>query len=209
MSISLTPFVVRTEDLNKAIGTKKKEHTLYHGLSCWHHVNQTIKKWHGISGVTGKMIYEDIVSQNFRFLADNLRFVYTLGLEAMITMWMERMDLWIYYAQCDLKAGREMTEESRYLASLKPITNHFYKGRQNDQWVPCNREVINHLPLKYPINIPHEPDYFVSTIYNKDFDGFLSNLDLSDCTDEAGEKQFRGWFDLAKQYHADVVMIVW
>jgi hypothetical protein len=211
MSISLTPFVVDIQSLNQVISNSKKDYSLFEGLSpAWRNVNKTAKNQFGLSGITGKMLYEDIITQHFRFLDYNKAPLYTFALEAMILESMGNAHLDYSFAQSSLESGYELTERDKYLITHnRGILSHFYDGRQNDEWVPCNSKIIDHLPIKCPINIPLVPDYFISTIYNKEIDGFLQNLDLSDCTNQAGESQFRGWFSLAKAYKMDVVMIIW
>ena len=78
MSLSLTPYIVDTQELIEVIERKKKDYSLF-DPAVWRKVNQKIKDSE-FSGITGKMIYEDMISKNYRFPAP----VYSFGFEAMM-----------------------------------------------------------------------------------------------------------------------------
>jgi|GEM_PF-3743335 len=209
MSLSLTPYIVDTKHLNEVIGQQKKEYTLFDGF-WWRPVNKTLK-YLGINGITGKMIYEDIITQNYRFAAYETVCAYSLGLEAMIKTSIQYHTYASNIRYERLLARGKTSAEIAYLQTDIPrrVAFNFTQCYFNNEWVPCNSKVMNHLPYKCPINIPLCEDYYISTIYNHEFDDFLKNLDLSDCTDEAGEKEFRSWFEYAREYQWDVVLFVW
>ncbi len=209
MGLSLTPYIVDTKHLNEVIGLQKKDYSLFYAPT-WREVNKSMK-FLEINGITGKMIYEDIITQNYRFTAYETVCVYTLGLEAMIKTSIDynTYNNSIRYQKL-LNAGKA-PEEIDYILNKLPrnVAYDFVRNRCNNEWVPCNSKVMKHLPYRCPINIPLCEDYYISTIYNHEFDDFLNNLDLSDCTDDAGNKEFRSWFELAREYQWDVVLFVW
>lgn len=209
MGISLIPYIVDTTHLNEVIGHKKKDYTLFHA-HIWREVNKSLK-FHDVSGITGKMIYEDIITQNFRFAAYETAFVYSLGLEAMIKTSIQYHRHSSHWRYKQLLEKGKAPEDIAYLQKAIPshLAYDFIRNSYNSEWVPCNSNVMNHLPYKCPIHIPLCEDYYISTIYNHEFDEFLKNLDLSDCTNQAGEQEFRSWFEYAREYKWDVVLFVW
>lgn len=211
MGYSLIPYVVDVSHLVEVINRPKKDFSLFNSHD-FQRVNSLIKA-EKIQGATGKLLYEDIITQNFRFSSYKNDFIYTFALESLILAAIGYSEFYRHQRYNKLlEEGVQLSEQKlAYLQQDLPIKDHkhyhFKNCIYNKHWVPCSVDVLDHLDLKLPINIPLSEGYFISTIYNHEFDTFLSKLDLANCTDELGDKQFRYWFQLAQLREEDVVLV--
>lgn len=186
MSVSLTPYLLNVSSIEALGGSKDKSlQKRYFGSNKtgWLQINNTIKR-EGLQGIiTGKMLFEDILNGQFRF--PEYGYLYAMAVEVII------------------QAG--MSQDMGIKLSIA-----FKYGHHNNEWSPCNVKVLEHLPYKIPISIPALNDSpYISTIYNREIDSFIDSLDLSDCTGQEGDQQFRSWFTMAKEYQKDVVLFLW